>query len=215
MRGSIQGEPLRVFFGDSITAGNGASAENKRWVNLVAESRGWRRWRNAGISSTTLQNSTQHSVATIGAAVENNGRDTYRARILTGDPTTVFILYGLNDLRLNDAGFSVAAFANALGEVVDGLITGGMQPSDIVIGSPPYIKPSAYRLFSPWTGATEAKFSAYRAACAAVAAAKGARYADVYAAMVAGGGDHLVSDDGVHPNDAGHQAIANAFLSVL
>jgi lysophospholipase L1-like esterase len=56
---------------------------------------------------------------------------------------------------------------------------------------------------------------AYRNAVSAVATATGTKYADVYQYMVDNGGDTLIGADGVHPNDAGHAAIAAAFLSVL
>lgn len=57
--------------------------------------------------------------------------------------------------------------------------------------------------------------AAYIAACSAVATSKGTKYVDVYAWMVANGGDALIGPDDLHPNDAGHAQIAAAFLSVL
>ena len=206
-------EPLRVFFGDSVTVGGLDTQTANRWVNLVAAAKGWSHWRNEGISSTPLQNSVQNKVAVIGGAVTNNGRDTYAARALAGNPSVVLILYGLNDLRLNDVGFTVANFQNDLGEVVDGLIAGGVLASNIIIGSPSHM--TRYTDYSPWNGGSAALHSQYRDACAAVAAAKSTRYIDVYQWMLDNGGDTLVDADGVHPNDAGHAAIAAAFLTVL
>lgn len=206
-------EPLRVFFGDSITAGSNATLPSTRWVNIVAADQGWEHWRRAGLASTVLQNSTQNSVATIGAAANNNARDNYTTRVLTGSPSVVLILYGLNDLRLNDAGFSAANFETDLGEVVDGLTAGGVLADDIVIGSPPHMV--SYGLYSPYNGGNATKHDAYRDACAAVALAKGTRFADVYQAMLDNGGDALVDTDGVHPKDTGHAVIAAAFIAAL
>lgn len=207
--------PSAVFFGDSVTGGTGASDAAHRWVNLVASTRGWRVFQNAGVASTTLQNTVQNSVSTVGGAVDNNGRDRYAAAMAAYNPTYALILYGLNDLRLNDAAITEALFENDLGEIVDGLVTSGVPASNIVIGSPPYIPAASYALSPPWDGGSALKHAAYTAGCAAVAAAKGTRYINVYQWMIDHGGDTLVSGDGIHPNDAGHAAIANAFLTVI
>ena len=127
----------------------------------------------------------------------------------------MLVLYGLNDLRLDDAVFTAANYQNDLGEVVDGLIAAGVDPQRIVIGSPPYIPEASYALYSPYNGGSLVKHAQYVAACATVATAKGTKYIDVYQWMADNGGDALISGDGIHPNDAGHAQIAAAFLSVL
>lgn len=205
-------QDFAVFFGDSITAGTGASDAAHRWANLVAANQNYF-FTNQGIVSTTLQNTVQNSVATIGGAVDNNGRDTYATRVNAYNPDKVFILYGLNDLRLNDVAFTVELFQNDLGEVVDGIVANGTAAGDIVLGSPPFV--STYASASPMDGGSAPKHAQYVAAVAAVAAAKGTRYIDVFQWMSDNGGAALISGDGVHPNDDGHQEIANAFLSVL
>lgn len=211
---SITVTDTMVAFGDSVTAGTGASDAAHRWANIVATTKSWQLV-NSGLASTTLQNTTQNSVSTIGGAVDNNGRDTYISRVLQKAPQYVLVLYGLNDLRLNDVAFTVALFQNDLGEVVDALIAAGVAATQIVIGSPTYIPATSYGLGSPWDGATAQKYTDYIAACSAVATAKGTKYIDVYQWMADNGGDTLISGDNIHPNDAGHAAIANAFLSVL
>lgn len=207
-------KPPVVGFGDSITAGTGASDAAHRWLNLVHAAKGWGHLTNSGGVATVLQNTVQNTVSTIGGACDNNGRDRYATAVVAHRPDYVLILYGLNDLRLNDVAFTADLFENDLGEVIDGMIAGGTSASQIVIGSPPHI--SDYTAGAPeYNGGSIAKHQAYTAKCAAVAAAKGTKYIDVYQWMIDNGGDSLVSGDGVHPNDAGHQAIANAFLSVM
>ena len=206
--------PVAVFLGDSVTVGTGASDAAHRWVNIVAAATGYTPV-NAGIAGTMLQNSVQNSVATVGAAAENNGRDTYHSRLTSYGPDWAIILYGLNDLRLNDAGFSVEAFESDLGEVVDGIVAQGTSANHIVIGSPPYMNPDFYASYAPSNGGSIEKHAAYVAACASVAAAKSTRYADVYAAMLNNGANTLIGADGIHPNNAGHAMIAATFLSVL
>lgn len=203
-----------ISFGDSIVAGIGASDLFHDWSTLLGVSTNMTVYRQ-GITSTTLQNTVQNSVATIGGAVTNNGRDTYTTRVTPYRPNYVFILYGLNDLRLNDAAFTSALFQNDLGETVQGLIDSGIQADRIVIGSPPYILASSYSLYAPFDGATAQKFTDYIVACQEIANAKGTRFINVYQYMADHGGDSLIGADGIHPNDAGHQVIADAFLSVL
>ena len=208
-----------IFFGDSITVGLAASSVAQRYVTLVCSSKGWTSIYNAGLGNTPLQNTVQNTVATIGGAVVNNFRDeatehTYM-HYPKAHPTNVVILYGLNDLRLNDAALTAANFQNDLAETIDILTGLGTSAGNIIIGSPPYIPEASYALNAPWNGGSRIKHAAYTAACAAVATAKGTKYADVYQYMTDNGGDTLVSVDGIHPNDAGHAAIATAFLSVL
>lgn len=201
--------PSLVTFGDSITNGYGATTD---YGTLIAAARGWSyRFVRAGTNGTTLQNTDQNTVATIGGATTNNGRDTYATRINTYRPEKVIILYGLNDIRLNDAAFTAANYQNDLGEIVDGLIANDTPASGIVIGSPPYMKVSAYGSSAPYDGATAQKFTDYRAAASAVATAKGTRYVDIYQIMADNGGDALMQADGIHANDTGQQVIANAF----
>lgn len=206
-----------MFFGDSVTSGTGASDAAHRWVNLVAAAQGWGAFANAGISGTVLQNTTQNSVTTIGGAAANNGRDTYITRLRNNLPQYVIILYGLNDLRLDDVAFTAANYENDLGEIVDGLVADGMSADNIVIGSPPYIDPTyyAHAPYAPFDGGSTSLHEDYVAAAAAVATAKGTRYADVYQAMLDNGDDSLIYTDGVHPNDAGHDVIADAIIAAL
>jgi lysophospholipase L1-like esterase len=206
--------PRVVAFGDSATAGTGASAAVNRWANIVTEDQLWI-LQNSGVSGTILQNTVQNTVSSTGAAADDNGRDNYIARIIDYDPDYVCILYGLNDLRLNDVAITAALFENDLGEVVQGLINSGVPADNIILGSPSYMTPSYYTsVGAPWNGGSTSLHEDYVAAVAAVATAYSARYADVYAAMLNGGGDTLISD-GIHPNDAGHAVIAAAFIAAI
>lgn len=205
--------PLRtkrkaVFLGDSITVGQAASVYEKRWSSLISLSAGNDfNEINVGISGTVLQNTTP--------VLASNGRDRYVADVLNKNPEWVYILYGVNDLRYNGASFSDANYQNDLGEIVSGLIAGGINASKIVIGSPSYVDPTKYATFaSPYNAGSTPKHQAYRNAALAVAQLHHTRYADVYQAMV----DYatplsLLSVDGLHPNDTGHQLIADTLSS--
>jgi len=210
------GKKALLMFGDSITYGLSASDDAHNWIRLVKSSLGARYANKQGISATTLQNTTQNSVTVIGGAVSNNGRDTYASRVTRYNCNGyVFILYGFNDLRLNDAAITQANFENDLGEVIDGIVSSGVPASRIVLGSPPYCTKFGVADTAPWQGGSTLKWQQYTAAVAAMAASKGTKYADVYGYMLSHGADSLVSADGIHPNDAGHAAIAAAFLAAL
>lgn len=154
-------------------------------------------------------------MAVIGGAVVNNGRDTYEARVSDYKPTYALLLYGLNDVRLNDAAITAAAYENDISEIINGLVSDGLSVANIIVGSPPYMNPAGYGLFAPWDGGSTVRHEAFVAGAAAAAAATGATYIDVYQWMIDNGGNALISGDNVHPNDAGHSAIADAFLSVV
>lgn len=202
-----------MAFGDSITAGGRASDTAHAWPSLVASSLS-KTPVIAAIGGTVLQNTVQNSILTIGAAAVNNGRDTYVSRLLAYSPSPICILYGLNDLRLNDVTFTADLFENDLSEIIDGLVANGFLASNIVIGSPPYM--DTYDSYgAPWDGGSSVKHAVYVAKCAAVATAKSTKYADVYQAMADNGGAALLDGDQVHPNDAGHAVIAAAFLSAM
>jgi len=203
-----------VAFGDSITVGSGATYASNRWADIVAASKRYY-LRNSGLSGTVLQDTIQNTVTSIGANAAGCGRGTYDVRVTAYHPGHVVILYGLNDLRLNDVAFTDALFQNDLGEIIDAIVADGTPAANIVIGSPPYIPEASYALNSPWTGGTRIKHASYTAACAAVAAAKGTKYADVYQYMTDNGGDALIGADNLHPNDNGHAAIATCILAAM
>jgi len=209
-------ESRTAFFGDSITTGSGATDSAHRFSSLIIANKSSLGWveLNCGLSGQSLQNTVQNTVNVIGGAVQNNARDSYTTQLLAFYPQRVFILYGVNDLRLNDAAFTASNFENDLSEIVDAIIAAGVLPTNIIIGSPPYLPAATYEANAPYDGGSLEKHAAYIAACAAVAMAKGIKYVDVYQYMADNGGDTLIAD-GIHPNDAGHAAIAAAFLSVL
>ena len=205
--------PILVTVGDSITAGTGASDAAHRWANIVAEAMGVQLVNN-GVGGTILQNTAQNSVATIGAAADDNLRDAYVGRILDYAPMYVVISYGVNDVRLNDAAITAANFQNDLEEIVDALIAGGVDADNIVLCSPSWMHPDYYDWYPPFDGATNQRFADFIAAAAVVAATRSTRFADIYGAMASGGGLSLMADL-VHPADAGHAVTAATVLAAL
>lgn len=204
-----------VLFGDSITAGAGATTTPKQWASIVQAHLAFDSVQDSSISATILQNTVQNTVATIGGAASNNGRDRYESDIVAHSPTHVFILYGTNDIRLNDAEITSARFATDLGEIVDGVVASGVSPKNILIGSPPYLPDATYSIYAPYNGGNATKHQAYADECQNVCIAKGCTFVDVYSAMKTRGDDALIAGDGVHPNDLGHYVIAEMFLNAF
>jgi len=201
-----------IGFGSSTTEGDGASATATRALNLIAVAMGAGTIRNKGIAGTVLQNSPDAS----GAARASNGRDRFAADLLGANLSErLYILYGANDLRYTGAPatFNLAGFANDMREVMNGLLLGGYAREAIVIGSPNWYPDTTYSVGSTgFTGSNRTVHEAYVAECLAIATEYGVAYADVYGKMRDLGGTVLMSADGLHANDAGHQVIAHAFL---
>ncbi len=202
-----------IGFGSSTMDGDGASSTATRALNLIAGALGAGTIRNQAQPGTVLQNSADAG----GSARSGNGRDRFASALLGANRSDrVCILYGANDLRYTGAPatFSLAGFATDLREVLNGLLTGGYARGDIAVGSPNWYPDSTYSVGSAgFTGSNRTIHESYVAECAAIAAEYGVLYADIYGRMRDLGGPGLMSGDGLHCNDAGHQVVAHAFLS--
>lgn len=161
---------------------------------------------NAAIGGSSLQN-TSH--------LTNNFRDRYPYETVSyGDCGKIFIAYGINDILVDESqqSFSVSNFEAQLDEIVKDLILVRRHAlTDITLASPSYVNPTAYA--GAGFKATAQEHQDYVAAVRRVAVKYKVKYVDLYATILNGGGASLLSSDGVHPNDAGHQVIANAILA--
>ncbi|WP_309083732.1 SGNH/GDSL hydrolase family protein [Chelativorans sp.] len=198
-------------FGDSITEGMSASAPEKRWANLLATFLRVDRLANKGIAGTVMQQSPMAD----GKPKPNSGRARYERDLLGSDRADVIaILYGFNDARYIGAPetFHHANFVRDYKEVLAGLFAAGYRPEDICIGSPPHIPDAGFHVGTAgFTGQTREAFQAYVETVKQIAREAGTFYAPVNERMGAEGGDLLLSEDHVHPNDAGHAKIAEIF----
>lgn len=200
-----------VYFGDSITFGQGASKTYLDWQRTTAASMRVINT-NQGIQGTVLQNSNLGT----GSPQVNNGRDRYVAALTGAAKRDVcFINYGFNDLRYTGGGdMSLANFIIDYQEILTGLLGAGYAATDIVIGSPYWISDFGYTQGTAgFTGSNRTVHESYVAACRALAVTNGTLYADVYAAMRDGGGESLISGDYIHPNDAGYRVISQAMMA--
>jgi lysophospholipase L1-like esterase len=205
-----------AVFGDSITAGSAASAPERRWPNLLAQRIGVERLANKGISGTVLQGSADAD----GRPRPDNGLGRH-ARDLLGPERAdiVAILYGFNDARYTAAPATLNhdGFGRDYRRLLEALFGAGFGADAICLGSPPHIPDAGFTVGAEdgFGGQSRAVFQRHVHAVERVAREAGTYYAAVNERMGAHGADALVSPDHVHPNDAGHAAIAEAFADAL
>lgn len=203
-----------VFFGDSITAGQNASAPAKRWVNTVA---GVLQTSilNQGIAGTVLQNSAFSG----GSPQVNNGRDRYSSALTGANKRDIVIInYGLNDLRYTAAPstMNIANFVNDYQEIITGLLSAGYTNDYIVLCSPYWIPDAGYMSGSSgFTGSNRTIHESYVSAVAELSLDNNLFYADVYSYMRDNGGESLIDSDNIHPIDIGHDAISQSVLNAI
>jgi len=204
-----------AVFGDSITAGSGASSLDRSWVHLLATTLGVT-LDNRGISATVLQNSPDAA----GQPRANNGFSRYREHLL-GDERAdlIAILYGFNDARYTAAPSSLNhdGFRRDYTALIEGLLDAGYAGEAICLGSPPHIPDAGFAVDAEngFAGQSRVEFQRYVRTVELIARDAGTYYAPVNESMGANGADALVSADHVHPNDAGHAAIAEAFADAV
>jgi lysophospholipase L1-like esterase len=179
-----------AFLGDSYTVGRGATdAATQGWAPLVAAAEGWV-LRNDGVSGTGY-----------GTRGELPGATTYLERvagIAAQHPDVVVVSGGYNDLRLRDRAWSNSAVERVYVALRRAL------PHARIIAVGPF-----------WPGAAgDARLTALDRRVQAAAARVGAQYLTALQPNpIASPG--MVSVDGVHPNDAGHAALAAAVVRQL
>jgi lysophospholipase L1-like esterase len=199
-------------FGDSITFGMSATTPERSWASLLAVRLDCALV-NKGIPGTVMQNSP----AMGGAPRPNNGWSRHKADLLGAERADcIAILYGFNDARYVGAPetFSIEGFIRDYRDVLGNLVAAGIRPEMVCLGSPPHIPNAGFAVGSEgFTGQTRERFQAHVEAVEAIARQFGVFHAPVNERMGTEGGDALVSDDMVHPNDEGHAKIAEIFAA--
>jgi lysophospholipase L1-like esterase len=199
-----------TVFGDSITVGVAASRPELAWPQRFARGAGLGEVRNHAISGTVLQG----SLLADGRPRPDNGISRYRVLLEPAPAHAVAILYGYNDARYTvaPATMNPENFRRDY-EVLLQALADSSYAGRIAIGSPPFIPTRGFGVGSAgFTGQTRAGFEAYVDVVRELAQKFGVFYAPVYEAMREHGDGALASPDITHPNDAGHAAIAAAFL---
>lgn len=181
-----------VGFGDSITFGSAASNRlTTAWLPLLAGALS-KPFKNFGISGSSLSGATG-----------DGGLARYGRQIAERPYSdTICILYGTNDVT---GGVSSTVYQYALENIVKGLLLYGYTPNKIIIGTIPY----------QLSDANAATIATYNTVITNVCTLFGLNSpANIYDAMKNGGGDSIM-DDTVHPDNTGHQIIADTFENVI
>ena len=206
---SLQDITRVVALGDSITYGRSASAPELCWVNLTV--RMLEKWKggpvvlmNKGISGNILCRETPaYEFAATPCGLERLHRD-----VIEQKPDLLFIAYGLNDSR---GGTSPLVFRRDYQRMIDE-IRKEIDPA-IVCLNLYYMHREFYRNCERWDHSDYQLTEEYNLIIRQLAEGNGLWYADVYAAQQ--GADWLVCPDHCHPNDLGHQLIANRVFETI
>jgi lysophospholipase L1-like esterase len=202
---------LRVF-GDSITAGFNASQPHLAWPALFAAGFGGLPIRNQAIPGTVLQSSCLAD----GKPKPDNGIGRFEKALLDAPHRdAILILYGYNDARYTAAPdtMNLRNFTGDCTIILERLIAAG-HAERLAIGSPPYIPDGGFWVGSAgFTGQTRDGFESYVEVVRTLALRFSLFYAPVYETMKACGDGALASADLIHPCDAGHRAISDAFMA--
>jgi lysophospholipase L1-like esterase len=178
-----------MFIGDSYSAGTGASDRANRWTTLVSDELGW-------IETNEALGGTGY-VRTAGQ--EGCGRDycgTYGEVITTTEaptPGIVVISGGRND------GRPTGDYASAIQSTIQAA-QGRWPEARIALTSPIWDDDASPSWMPDMVEAARA-----------ASEATGATFVDI-GQPLSGRADYLIAD-GIHPNDAGYAAIAEAFLA--
>ncbi|MGV8852904.1 MAG: SGNH/GDSL hydrolase family protein [Rhodoglobus sp.] len=182
-------EAVRVaFYGDSYTRGSGATVQQLRWSTVLSEQRGWSEF--------------NPSVSGLGFARNRTvfGEGDLPSLIIADKPDVIIVTMGLND----NFTFSWQAddIRTQIADDFDRLTT-ALPNARLVVVEPFWYtdeRPASVDVIIPWV----------RDAAAAV----GAEYIPDASYWLSGRPEWMASD-ALHPNDAGHAAIASRMDEAL
>jgi lysophospholipase L1-like esterase len=178
---------LRLLcFGDSITSGAGASTPALAYASLVAAALG-RQLDNRAIGASLI---------------ERQLREAIRPAVIARTDVVLFVT-GYNDMR---AGTPLDRYRPMLAEALALLRASGAL---VVVGTCPRMTEAGYAAYGPeWNHGSDQAVAAYNVVIAETATRYGCRIA--YTERMYDPWN--VTSDMVHPNDRGHQQIAQAML---
>ncbi len=195
-----EGDPIAyAALGASDVVGVGATPLTNGYVYLLRDS-----LENESGKSVDLEN-----LGIPGAQIDQIKNIEVEILKRSAQPDVVTVSTGANDII---AGDNVRSFESDLAEVLSELR--GISPSAIIaISNLPDLTKLPRFQEDPDRDVTESRVRAFNAAIARQAARYNAVLVDLYSVPLQ---DSFVNEiDGFHPSDAGHRAIADAFLSAL
>lgn len=189
--------PTAVFLGDSVTTGwQAVTHPRNRWTSLVCEHL---RWREVNLASDGMGYFARRGGHLPGGSRSPSARDTtWLETVLRAEPDVVTVALGLND-----AGF-LPSQLELVEQAVDhdlAFLASRLRGTTVVVA--PYF---------PALGVGP-RFGVVRRLVHETATREGLVSTDAMSTAIDGDEDKLAVD-GIHPNDAGHAAIARSMISV-
>lgn len=181
--------PKVAFIGDSYTAGNGTSSEAMRWTTRLSSTEGW-------AEANFGRGGTGYAMDDTTSGVLRPGYSASIADVAKGAPEVVIVSGGRNDALLPIASVT-AAVADFYAKLHAAL------PSAKIIAISPVWDASA----------PPESLDFIASAVKASAEGVGGTYLDIGQPFK--GHPELITDDKVHPNDAGAQALADTTAAAL
>ncbi|GAB3526541.1 SGNH/GDSL hydrolase family protein [Arthrobacter monumenti] len=187
--------PVVAFIGDSYAEGQGASAEENRWTTLLSEQLGWVEMNFARGGSGYVSAVTDNAELACGLDYCPSYSEMVD-KVAEAEPDIVFVSGGRNDT--GTAGFVLEAKINDLYMNLRKEL-----PEAKIVATNPVWAANDKPFGAPMFGATVK--SAVKAA--------GGTYVDIGQPLE--GRPELIAEDGLHPNDAGHEVLAEETVDAL
>lgn len=189
--------PTAVFLGDSVTTGwQAVTHPRNRWTSLICENL---RWREVNLASDGMGYFARRGGHLPGGSRSPSARDTtWLEAVLRAEPDVVTVALGLND-----AGF-LPSQLDLVQQAVEhdlAFLASRLRGTRIVVA--PYF---------PALGVGP-RFGVVRRLVHETATSEGLVSTDAMSTAIDGDEDKLAVD-GIHPNDAGHAAIARSMIGV-
>jgi len=199
------------FYGDSMTAGVGASSVGNRWTTKLCGIKKWYEI-NEGTSYETLLE---------GEASENTGHTSFFSKYKTQivdrptDGKYIFIAYGGNDCAFNYADYTTDLFSTQLQTIITFANSKGWTNNSIVVLCGYFENEHSWSLSYGGvlldSAGSMRRYNSFIAAAQNVANSN----AGVYFVNPFNAYDASELADGLHANDAGHEAIAEYVASLV
>jgi lysophospholipase L1-like esterase len=200
--------PSVWFYGDSITLGLGASTPNNRWTSVLCGIKNWHEI-NYGTSYETLLKASENTGYTSFFEKYQNLIHTRSA-----DDKYMFIAYGANDCAFNYPDYTTDLFSTQLQTIITFANSKGWTNNSIVVLCGYYENDASWRAGyggSSNPAATMTRYFSFITAAQTVAN----NNPGVYFVNPFNSYDATALSDGIHPNDAGHAAIAKYVDSLI
>lgn len=185
--------PIFLWFGDSITAGSGATIQGLQGYAHLYSNNIKTRENNYAIPGTSLVKFTTGDNSMIDRIA--------LIPIKTAAYKTIAFNYGTNDFRNASGTYNATNFQNAYFQVVDTCIARGWTPASIILITPPYL-------------AEFATDSSLMAIVKNVANTRGCVFANAFTYMKNHGGLSLINSDSLHPTNLGHMVMDTVLLNL-